>query len=409
MIAKISKVTDPHTWTSLKSYYSNTKIVIDNNGDLSDSINTTVGVKQGGPLSPFLFSLYTEELIEILQSRKNHGTALNTGVIMYADDIMIVANKKWKINAALNICQRYGDENQIKWNPTKTQFMEINKGIKQAISAKESRTDIVFCGTKIHADKQIRYLGTEISSKMKSSIHVNKRRESTIKTVFSMSSIGLSKRELSSETRGYLYKTLARPVLTYGLEPLVITTSDKKKKFTTEGNLVKGLLGLSRNSKTKNLLGAVGIYPILKKIKISKLTFMENLSRNKFTSNLLNFSIANSSNRNINKSFADEVIEIIKEYKEHDEPILFHGPEPENYEVSNTPTLEWIIKNLKSTVSKIKHETKVIMYNNGLTDSIKNTLKMKDKMVSDENNDLSIEILGTLYLLVKSFSISGIT
>lgn len=60
----------------------------------------------GGPFSPFLFSLYTEELIKILQSRKNHRTALNNEVIMHADDIMIVANKKWKINAALNICRR---------------------------------------------------------------------------------------------------------------------------------------------------------------------------------------------------------------------------------------------------------------------------------------------------------------
>ena len=90
----------------MKNYYSGTKIVIDNNGELSEPINTTVGVKQGGPLSPFLFSLYTEELIEIIQNRTNHGTLMNTGVIMYADDIMIVADKKWKINAMLNICQR---------------------------------------------------------------------------------------------------------------------------------------------------------------------------------------------------------------------------------------------------------------------------------------------------------------
>ena len=35
LISKLSKVTDPHTWTSLKNYYSGTKIVIDNNGELS--------------------------------------------------------------------------------------------------------------------------------------------------------------------------------------------------------------------------------------------------------------------------------------------------------------------------------------------------------------------------------------
>lgn len=54
--------------------------------------------------------------------------------------------------------------------------MELKKGVKQAVSAKESRTDIVFCGTKIHAKKQMKYLRTEIISKMKTNIHVNKGR-----------------------------------------------------------------------------------------------------------------------------------------------------------------------------------------------------------------------------------------
>ena len=69
---------------------SDTKITIDSNGELSEPINTTVGGKQGGPL---LFSLYTEELIEIIQNRTNRGKELNTGIIMYADDIMVLVNK----------------------------------------------------------------------------------------------------------------------------------------------------------------------------------------------------------------------------------------------------------------------------------------------------------------------------
>ena len=222
-------------------------MIIENNDEQSSRTKTAVTVKQGGPLSPLLFSIYTEELIDLIRNRSNHGTALNIGILMYTDDIMIVSNKKWKINVALKICEKYGDDNQIKWNPGKTQSIEFNKGVTKVISVREKRTKIEFCGAKIDFEKQMKYLGIKINEKIKTRLYVDKRREAAIKTVFTMTNIGFNRKELASEMRAYPYKTLARPVLTYGLEPLVMTANDKKIISTTEGNLIKGLLGLSRN------------------------------------------------------------------------------------------------------------------------------------------------------------------
>ena len=333
---------------------------------------------------------------------------MNTGVIMYADDIMIVADKKWKINAMLNICQRYGERNQIKWNPKKTQYMEINNGVKKAMSVKEKRTEIKFCGTKIDTEKQMRYLGVEISYNMKASTHIAKRRESLIKTSFALKNVGFNKKE--SETRAYLYKTIARPVLTYGLESISLTTNDKRVISTTEGNAVKGLLELSRKSRTKNLLGAVGVEPIINKIKINKLNFLESLIKNNYTKTLMNFTVVNRSK----KSLVDEVMEMIGEDREHDgkDPIntaCFHRPEPNNYEVYNTAAIEWILTKIKPTIKRIEGESKLIMLNNGLTDSIRNVLKMKDQSYLERNDENMSKITETLYLLIKSFSKTNIT
>ncbi|RNA44026.1 hypothetical protein BpHYR1_046229 [Brachionus plicatilis] len=55
---------------------------------------TTVGVKQGGPLSPKLFSIYVEELIEERMKTNliSEIDGIKTGVLMYADDLLIMTD-----------------------------------------------------------------------------------------------------------------------------------------------------------------------------------------------------------------------------------------------------------------------------------------------------------------------------
>ena len=63
----------------------------------------------------------------------------------------------------------------------------------------------------------------------------------------------------------------------------------------------------------------------------------------------------------------------------------------------------------KTYNQNINDETKSIILNNGLTDSIRNMIKLKDQCHL-ERNDLNMsKILGTLYLLIKSFYKTNIT
>ncbi|RNA17696.1 RNA-directed DNA polymerase from mobile element jockey-like, partial [Brachionus plicatilis] len=57
----VNKV-EPNILRTLINYYSVSKITITINNQMTNTIKTTRGVKQGGPLSPFLFSIYIDEL-----------------------------------------------------------------------------------------------------------------------------------------------------------------------------------------------------------------------------------------------------------------------------------------------------------------------------------------------------------
>ncbi|MCO5601415.1 hypothetical protein L7F22_055536 [Adiantum nelumboides] len=56
-------------------------------GGLSDSLVSTIGVKQGCPLSPTLFGLYIDEIVDFIQ--RSGGDAVH--ILLYEDDIVLIS------------------------------------------------------------------------------------------------------------------------------------------------------------------------------------------------------------------------------------------------------------------------------------------------------------------------------
>ena len=81
----------------------------------------------------------------------------------------------------------------------------------------------------------------------------------------------------------------------------------------------------------------------------------------------------------------------------------FHGQEPYTYEANNTPALDWILTKIKPTIKRIDDETQSIMINNGLTDLIRNMIKMKDQCELERVDVNMSKILGTIFFLINSF------
>ena len=65
---KLRDKVKPHILASLISYYNDSMAIIQNNGSYSKIFKTTIGVKQGGPLSPRLFAMYVEDLINEIET-----------------------------------------------------------------------------------------------------------------------------------------------------------------------------------------------------------------------------------------------------------------------------------------------------------------------------------------------------
>ena len=92
---------------------------------LSENIICSLGVRQGDCLSPFLFSMYINDLkgfkgIDIVM--------LKLLLLLYADDIAIISEAKEDLQHGLNILKDYCDKWKLKVNVNKTKVMVFKKG-----------------------------------------------------------------------------------------------------------------------------------------------------------------------------------------------------------------------------------------------------------------------------------------
>ena len=77
--------------------YCNKKMRIKWNAAISNSFDTSNGVKQEGVLSPQLFNVYLDELIVLLrvQGIGYHMNGMFVGAFCYADDVTLLAPQEW--------------------------------------------------------------------------------------------------------------------------------------------------------------------------------------------------------------------------------------------------------------------------------------------------------------------------
>ena len=93
----------------------------------SPFFTVTNGVRQGGILSPFLFTLYIYELSYQLNN-SNVGCHINNACLnqlVYADDLCLMAPGPVGLQHLMDICANYGFENDLLFNRSKSVCMVV--------------------------------------------------------------------------------------------------------------------------------------------------------------------------------------------------------------------------------------------------------------------------------------------
>jgi hypothetical protein len=116
------------------------------------------GVKQGGVMSPILFSIYMDQLLSRLQGSPFGCQVDNVfmGAFAYADDLIILSPTLYGTRCMLEICEEYGQEFNVMFNPSKSKM--IIRSPRELIPASDS-TSVSFMQSKIDTVMSEKHLG----------------------------------------------------------------------------------------------------------------------------------------------------------------------------------------------------------------------------------------------------------
>ena len=135
----------------VKTLYKNIQSCVINNGLTTDYFALERGVRQGDPLSPYLFVVVVETLaIAIRQNTAIKGISVGkeeTKLLQYADDTTAVLSDKDSANALFNLLDVFRKLSGLKINTSKTEGMWVGS----LRNNKSKPFGIKWCGEPIKA------------------------------------------------------------------------------------------------------------------------------------------------------------------------------------------------------------------------------------------------------------------
>ena len=130
------------------------------NGSQSDTFEVLNGVRQGGVISPILFTVYMDELLDRLEC-SGFGCYVGhvyMGSLCSADDLSLLAPTLYSLQRLVYICEEFGVEFDILFNARKTASILFNGRYRYV-----EPPNISLNGTAIPWQKSVKHLGNIVS------------------------------------------------------------------------------------------------------------------------------------------------------------------------------------------------------------------------------------------------------
>ena len=253
--------------TLIEDIYRKTECAVKVGNEHTNTFKFSKGVRQGCPMSPYLFNLFVDEIFDIINQGNDSNIFLEKekfiNALMYADDLIILSETESGLQKHLDKISVYCKKWKLELNTDKTKIMIFNRGNRLV------KRDFVYKDKALENVKTIKYLGFTISAK-------NCNFQPTLddlairanRPLFSLNSkYKVSK--LPERLAIKIFNTLITPILLYGSEvwgPFMdfdYLTWNTSKIERVQTQFIKRLLGC--NTQTSNIMARaeVGARPLL--------------------------------------------------------------------------------------------------------------------------------------------------
>lgn len=207
LLFKLKKFLSPSLYLLLKSYLTNRHFQIRFGSSVSEIENIFAGVPQGGILSPLLFNIYTSD----------QPVSQNTIVADYADDKAIISIDKnpqiasSNLQIHLNLMSEWYIKWRIKPNPSKSVHTTFT--LCHSLCPNVSLQNV-----PIPTSNTVRYLGLNLDKRLTWNAHIRIKRLALNARLRRLGPLLSNNKQSKLKVKVLMYKTLLKPMWTYGLQ-----------------------------------------------------------------------------------------------------------------------------------------------------------------------------------------------
>jgi hypothetical protein len=274
-------------WYSLNQYYNSSDSLIKINGqtDTENVIKTKCGVKQGGILSPNLFNLYYNDLINEccdLSIGAFIGEA-NHSIIVYADDIILLSPSLHQLQTLVHTCESYGKEWFIKFNEKKSVALQSIHNLYD-----DSHLEIKLNGKMLNVVNEFKYLGCSVNKFNDLNENTKQLFTKVRSAFFSLQEFGIKSYGLQPYTKSFIYKSLCLSKFLYPIGVISIKNKLINELNVAQNMLIRYMFGLNRYTHISSIGQVLDILPIdLLHLKFIAIT-IRLMKNHPLTNNFLN-------------------------------------------------------------------------------------------------------------------------
>ena len=217
----------------IKFMYENTKCDVTIENTLTGWFSVGVGVRQGCILSPTLFNVFLEFIMDEITSTKDFQLTKDLMIdVRYADDTTLVSTTLAKLGFATQelevACKKWG----LKINAKKYKIMSLDPAC--SIEIEEEKVDVV---------ENFVFLGSLVPS----TTDDIKRRIALASSAFGrLKKTVWSNRNVSNQLKLRLYNALILPIAIYACECWTLKAEDSRRLSVFENDCFRSMIGKTR-------------------------------------------------------------------------------------------------------------------------------------------------------------------
>ena len=222
---------------------------------MSHGFRISRGMKQGSLLSPVLFKIFMDDLMEQLNQVKTGVRIedLTLNCCTYADDITVFASTITGQQLLIDICVTYADTWRMQFSKNKSKCLILGKAI-----TKYTPTWRLY-DQEIQPSEEVEILGVSMSHNFDFSSHVNKRASLCRNSILRLPPSGMCYPGLEAGAKAQVWNAVGAPTIQYGMECVHLNAKNTRQLYSSQTNIIKSIMGLNKRCHHTHLLKALQI------------------------------------------------------------------------------------------------------------------------------------------------------